>query len=298
MKNYIVRRIGWVFDDDWYNFDGNHDIESIYKTEKEAISRVDHLNHIYFIHMGFTSRPFQLNFNHTKKDEFVSRDNLANLISSNLKIDLAEIYNPRKGFIWKDRFSYLSKLNTKQISKILKEVNLSFFKYYEFNSDNLVLHTFIRNPKLWAKYVDEFTPADEFYSFYDDRDMNDNFRIANTRLECYYYAIEDDYNSIKRKLNEETFYSGELKKISNSPDLLNSIIEQSPNITYNTSKSQLAFDKNVTANELMLLDSVLNDPILLLKEIPVTKSIFKNEEGRSFYQEIKDKYKITTDNNR
>jgi len=296
MKKYMVRRIGWVFDDDWYNYDGNHDVESIYESEEEAISRVNALNHIYFLHMGFESRPFQINFEESKVDEFVSRDKLAELVSSYLEIDMSEIYNPRKGFIWRDQSLYLSKLSTIQISEILNKINLRFFKHYTIESDKCFLFSFMRNPNKWHIYVDEFTSPEEYYHFFDDRDMDNNYRIVNSKLECYYYAINQEYNSITRKLNEEIFYEGEIDTITKTPDLLFSILEQCPNVHFDREYMYLAFSKNVTPNELMQIDSVLIDPILLIKEVPITASILMNESKSSIYKEIISKYKITTDN--
>jgi len=33
MKKYIVRNIAWIFDDDWYNFDGEINLEGIYDSK-------------------------------------------------------------------------------------------------------------------------------------------------------------------------------------------------------------------------------------------------------------------------
>jgi len=297
MKRYLVRRIGWVFDDDWYNYDGNHDVDSVYETEAEAISRVNFLNHICFIHMGFQSRPFQVNFEESKKDQFVKRDKLAELVATYLKIDITEIYNPRRGFTWSDQYVYLNKLSTTQITEILDQIGLSFYNHYAIERDKYFLYTFMRNPQIWSKYMDEFDKPKYYYPFYDDRDLDNNFRIANSKIECYYYAINQRHNSITYQLSNETFYKGELNTLTKTPDLLLSILDQCPNVHFDLEKSCLVFAKTITPNELMQIDAVLIDPVLLTEEKPITDSIFKNESRNKLYSKIASKYKINSDIN-
>ena len=139
MSYFIVRKVGWVFDDDWYNYDGDHDVEGVYHSEKEAKDRVNLLNHIYFLYWGFMSRPFQVKYNAQRQYEFVSRDELAVLVSKYLEVEISELYNPKKGFIWRNESEYLRKLSREQVSNICSKININFFKYYKNLNTKIML---------------------------------------------------------------------------------------------------------------------------------------------------------------
>lgn len=295
MKKYLVRSIGWVFDDDWYNYDGEHDIEGFYDSKDEAIKRVDYLNHRHFLARIFISRPYQLTYNYSLRgEEFMDKNLLAELIAQKIEVEKEEIYNPKKGFIWRNEVEYLNKLSEKQVKEILKALKMTFFKLFEFNAEGEIsLYQFKRNPDLWNRFVEnsDYSNPDDYYIFFDDRDA-DKVRLVSTIRECYYYAINQHYDSITWGLTSEHLICGALKELSYTPELLTQIIKNSTNIKYDPENKLVIFSKDITSEEIMSLDSVLIKPILLIEKVHIDSLPIQQELNSYIYNEIKRKYNI------
>ena len=99
MKKYIIRSIGWIFDDDWYNFDGDHDVVGIYDSKEEAENKVDELNHIYFLDQRFLTRSLQISYIQNEANySLVHENKIASMISKFINVDLDHIYQNGRGF--------------------------------------------------------------------------------------------------------------------------------------------------------------------------------------------------------
>lgn len=292
MKKYVIRSIGWVFDDDWYNYDGPHEIAGVYDHESDAIERVDELNHRHFLSRVFISRRFQLNYGTSSgKEQFLDRNLLAKLIAKNIGVDVQSIYDPQYGFIWRDEIRYLKKLRTAQVKEILETIGLTFFTYVELSEENYFFYKVKRNPILWHRHMEEegYGNPEHYYYLFDDRDA-DKHRLVSTRLEGYFYAVKQEYDPITWKLSQGNMISGSLEDLSKTPNLLEQIVKISENIAYDDSKQTMVFNKAVTPEELMSLDALLLHPILLLEKIPVASLSVYDEENTYLSKEIKKKY--------
>lgn len=294
MKKYLIRRIGWVFDDDWFNYDGEHSIEGVYNTESEVRERHEYLSHIYFLSQSFMSRPFQLNYDHTTNgDKFVDRDLLAQLVAKCINVDIDEIYSPRKGFIWRNEEQYLSKLSRVQVMDILTKLRLSFFNIIEIDTQSYYLYTFKRNPQIWSSILEYeyYTNPNDYYNFYDDSD-SDRLRIVNSKLECYYYATRQGHEPITWRLCEKELIIGSLDKLSDTPNLLSQLIQNCMNLDYNNERQIIVFSKEVTAKELMMLDAVLSEPILIVEKLSLDTIVLESESNTFIHKEINRKYNL------
>jgi len=289
MYKYVVRAIGWVFDDDWYNYDGEHGIEGVYDSKAAAIARIDYLNHVHFLGRVFERRPLQLNYNYSLNDDkFIDRDLLLDLIAKKLGVKKQELSDAKRGFIWED-ISYLKKLSEKQVKDILEKLELSFFTYVELSSNNAHLYKFKRNSDLWSKYYEEsyYGAPNDYYYFFDDRD-DDHLRFVNTKLDCYYYAVSQAHDPITWQLSNDKIISGSIEELSTTPTLLSQVLNNSPNIK--------VFSKAVTPKEIMALDAVLTKPILIIEPVEIDALPIYNAEKNYFYKEIKKIYNLKPTN--
>lgn len=291
MQKYIVRSIGWVFDDDWHNYDGEHDVEGIYATEIEAIKRVDYLNYIYFLGNIDKGRPFQLNYNYSSNgEEFLNRDLLVDLIAKHLGIKKELLFKEGR-FTRSYEENYLSKLSEKQVKDILLTLKLSFFTYVEFKFDNYHLYKFKRNPDIWHKQFESSLESNPhyYYYFFDYRD-SDKIRLVNTKLECYYYAANHDDDSITWQLSSEKMILGTIEELSATPELLIQVIKNSPNISINNINQSIVFSKEVTPQEIMSLDATLTKPILIIEKVPIDELPLFDVTKTYTFKEVKRKY--------
>ena len=136
------------------------------------------------------------------------------------------------------------------------------------------MFSFTRNPKVWSKLLNEYTIPEEVFPFCDDIT---NTRLANSRFECYYFAINEKYDSIAEQLSRDVIYSGELSDFCASPDLFLSVLEQCPNVTYDKQEKSLNFLESLTPEELMQIDTLLINPTILISKVPIDESIISNE---------------------
>ncbi|MDF1695321.1 MAG: hypothetical protein P1U56_05790 [Saprospiraceae bacterium] len=294
MKKYIIRQKGWVFDDDTYNYDGHHDLIGIYDTKEEAMEKVDHFNHVFFLSSAFLRNRYQRNYNYSLNgDSYVKSDNLAALVAKALDVNLDEIYPPRNSLFMKDPEKYLSKLTSAQVKAILLELDFSFFTCIELEKEVDYLFKIKRNPALWKEHEDlsYYSDPDDFYYFDDDRD-SDKHRIVKTKFDCYYYAIFDDSYYIIYELNRDKLLKGPIQHLSDTPALLSQIIENCPAIQYNVEDEVIEFTKEITPVELMSLDAVLSTPILLCEKIKITDIPLLNITNSYVYKEASKKYDL------
>ncbi len=271
MKKYGIRPVGWVFDDDWYNYDGEYEIEELFSTREEAEKRIDeHNQKILLSGWVFTSRSFQLTYSQAEPDiVFVGKSELGKKLAEILDIEVERVYNPKSGFTREMTDTYVKQLSPKQITSALTELGLSFYKLVSFESETQAFYYhFRRNKNLWLKHFDEtyhFT-EDDYLSFKDDSPMEGN-RIALTKKECYYFAVNDPYDPISRQLATFDLLTGSLEELSDTPDLLKSVISNAEHIHYNADKKLIEFDYKVSHESLMALDQVLKEPLIILEKI-------------------------------
>lgn len=271
MKKYVIRSIGWVFDDDWYNFDGEHDIEGIYESEEEAYEKCIKLNSIFFLYHFERLGSYQVNLPgpNLKNVEFVNISWIADYIAEELSFNREEIWGTRTGRL-KGNQQVLSHLNQKQIEVILKHTGLSFFKIYEFNSEEPFLFEFKRNEMIWDVLYDENEdgPPEHFYYFHDDRD-HDQKRAVTSIIECYEFALFSPFSSFEHDLTSRITVKGSLQELSRTPNLLKTVLSTCKQIIYHEEERRLVFKSPSAPEELMRLDAVLIQPILIWEKISI-----------------------------
>lgn len=271
MKKYVIRSIGWVFDDDWYNYDGEHDIEGIYDSQNEANERCLKLNSIFFLYHFERLGSYQVNLPgpNLKKVEFVNISWIADYIVEELNFLREEIRDPRTGQL-KGNQQVLSHLTQKQIEAILDHTGLSFFKIYEFNSEEPFLFEFKRNEMIWDVLYDEneYGRPEYFYHFHDDRDHHQK-RAVTSIIECYEFALLSPFSSFEHDLTSRITIKGSLQELSRTPNLLKAVLSTCKQIVYHAEERRLVFSPPSVPEELMRLDAVLIQPILIWEKVSI-----------------------------
>lgn len=270
MKKFVIRHIGWIFDDDWYNFDKESSIQGVYNSKEEAIKKKRSLDYESFLSHSFYLHQYQYNYNWQKEEaKFIDVQKIAIYLSKKLNVHKHQIID-RKSNQFKNHNNILSKTTEDHVAEILNITNLEFFRIIEFDSEDIFFYYTKKNPDLWESKFDPYSynNLDHFY-YYVDESFVSNKRISKTIKECYEIAITDTSEGIVYKLIQYSPIQGDLDELSNTPSILESIIEQSKNISYDSDKKIILFKKELTADELMALDAVLIHPVLSPEKVSI-----------------------------
>lgn len=273
MKKYVIRSIGWVYDDDWYNYDGAHDIEGVYDSREEAEARCQRLNANYLLAYFPYLRRYQLKFGYgsARNPEFVDNTKMALFLAKELGVHPHQFIDRRTKQISVAR-NIIDELKSRPalVAQAMKLGGLHFFKLFEFEEDHLYLFHFKKNPEVWrklyeAKFSNLYPDPNFFYYYYDEREA-DHRRAVQTIKECYEYAVTYEHHPIGWQLQLSTLITGTLAELSPTPDLLLGVLSNTKHISYQE-EGHLAFDKDVTPEELMSIDAVLKQPLLLMEKV-------------------------------
>lgn len=293
VKKYIIRNIGWFYDDEQYNFDGEQRVEAIYERKSEALNRVDELNHMYFMALVFINTVFQsLYTNYEGSEEHINRDRLARLIADAIDVDVDTFYSPRKGFFLKNDGPYKELLTKKHVKEILAQLKFKFFICSEVEEGNIAFYKFKRNPEVWSPVLirDQYMTPEELYDYYYNEEGSE-LRLVRTKAECYFYAL-NSWDPIRYELNHDKLISGTYEALSTTPDLLAQVIKNSPHIAYDETGKYLVFHKEVTPEEVMSLDSVLKHPILIIEEHILDEKSITNKSDDYYYKALRKKFSV------
>lgn len=271
MKRFVVRSIGWVFDDDWYNYDGEYDVEGVYLSRKDAVQRRNYLNHKRFLDFFSYLSRFQIDYDYhlNNTPKFVDVKRIAVLMAKRLELKEEDLFDNRYNRLNDDK-NIKEKITTDLVDEVLTDNHFTFYKIIEFNTEDIYFNYFKRNPIVWNKFYNEteYGEEDYYYYFYDDRDA-DIKRAVGSIKECYEYAIKHPYSSILYTLLNKKLIQGEFSALSETPNILKSIIDESSNIEYDTTNESVLFKQGISIEELMALDAVLINPIILIEKVKV-----------------------------
>jgi len=268
MKRYIIRSVGWIFDDYWYNFDGDYDVEGVHDTEEEALERKKYLNHKHFLNYFSSLDRFQLNYGYEtgESTSLIDVKKILLLISNKLNISEEQILNTGYSTLIYDEL-ITEEESIELVDEILKVNGFSFFRIIEFESEDIFFYQTKRNPKVWSKFYNKSMSGEEEWYYYFHLDGRDERRAVRTKKECYEYAINEAYSELRNQLHKHKLIKGKINELSATPAILENILRESKNIGYDN--ESIIFKHSVSAEELMMLDSVLINPILLLEKVKI-----------------------------
>jgi len=276
MKKYVLRSVGWIFDDDWYNFDDVHDLVGIYNTKEEAVEKKVALDFLFFLYQFPYLSRYQLKFlNHAPKEnpEFVDVKKARILLAEKLNLKEEELFdfNSRPPDFRKDKKQLLKNIPQVELHQIMKSIKLEFFKIYEFDEDEIFFYHFKKNPffSAWNIYEEE----EPNYYFYDGRDRDPLVKRAVTTIkEAYEFALQksDGFGqTIGPILTRKVLIKGDFSDLSHIPQILESIIQNSETISFDVDSKSIKFKAPIAVEELMALDSVLKEPLLILEKVGI-----------------------------
>jgi len=277
MKKYVLRSLGWIFDDDWYNFDDVQDLEGVYNSQEEATERKQYLDFIFFLNFFPYLGRYQIKFweySSYQKPEFVDVKKARTLLAKKLNLSKEKLFDSDDYYqdIRVEKKHLLKNIPLQDISEIMKSIKLEFFKIVEFDSEEIFFYHFKRNRILdcWEVMNMHGIHENELY-FYDGRDRNPMAkRAVSTIKEAYEFALRfDGYSSIESELIQHPAIQGDFSELSQMPKVLESIIQNSKSISYDLDSKTVKFTKPIAIDELMALDSVLKNPVLIVEKVGI-----------------------------
>ncbi|MFK7934510.1 MAG: hypothetical protein AB8G22_13445, partial [Saprospiraceae bacterium] len=126
MKQYVIRSIGWVFDDDWYNYDGEHDIVGCYSYKAEDDEKCKILNHQYFFDYFPVRRKFQLNYCFKPAYKFLDTEKIIEFLANYLGLDKEKLAKQLDRI--DNNLEIKQSISPEIIEQILNEHHFTFFK--------------------------------------------------------------------------------------------------------------------------------------------------------------------------
>jgi len=175
MKKYVLRSLGWIFDDDWYNFDDVQDLVDIYDSKEEAIQKKQYLEFLLFLNQLPYIGRYQTKFldsNLKLKPEFIDTKKAQTLLAEKLNLKKEELFESDSHYpsFFHNKKHLLKNVSLIDIQEIMEAINLNFFRIIEFDSEEIFFYHIKKNNGLseWGTWEEDNS---DFY-FYDSRDRN------------------------------------------------------------------------------------------------------------------------------
>lgn len=174
MKQYIIRKIGWAYDDSNYYTDGEQEVVEIFDNYESAIEFNNRLNRSYLFY-NFEQLYRYLFFDDFTKNKthLINSQNLHEYLVKGLNFNATILLHPGR---WVE-YEYLMFLNpptNEQLDKILTLSGLSFFKIIEVEKENSLRFYKAKTNARYLRYNGHY-----LYSKVNEKD-----RIFNTCQEA------------------------------------------------------------------------------------------------------------------
>lgn len=258
---YLLREIGWVFNDSTYDNDGKYHTLEIFESKVEAEKRKIELEYEYFlnkidfIHRYESYGDYKRNFRDFKQKVTTF---LVDEFDLNPTIRLIGHYGYCASM-------FLRELSQEDVQKILDVMNIEFISIVQ------------REETTPLQYEAKLNP---FY--YEGReeylwDYNGNKKLKfDSKSEAIKRFIEKEYHFYHFTYNKNPKLTGSLSQISDLPELLKSLIAANSHIDYDN--ETLVIDREIDYKSIQELNELLKEPIIIFEEFQtkITDEKFEN----------------------
>jgi len=260
---YLVREVGWVFNDSTFDNDGHYRTVEIFDSEIQAKAKKEELEFEYFLH--------RLEFIHRYESYGNYKENFRNYKSKITKCLVQEFnLNPTiqlMGHYGYSSFMFLQELNPGDVQKLLEVMNIDFFSIVEIEDSKQLQYEAKLNP-IYYEGREEY--------LWDYHGTN-RLRF-DTKLEAFKRFIKEEYHFYHFTFNKNPKLAGTLNEISELPDVLNTLIQSTTELEY--LNEELILLRESSPNIILQLNELLKEPILLFDEVEINKS--KNKFDSDF----------------
>ena len=252
---YLLREVGWVFNDSTYDNDGLYRNLALYATKSEAHARKKALEFEYFINrLDFIHRYESYGDYRQHFKDFKLR--VANYLIEHYGLNPTLKLAGHRGYALS---MFLQELTPEDVQEILTVMNIDFFSIIEVNETNQVQYEVQLNPI--------YLNGQEDY-LWDDEGLN-KLRF-DTKLAAYQRFILNEYRFHHFSFNRQPRLKGQLSELSDMPGLLESLISANAGLKY--TDGELTISDEIGAKLLLQLDELLNVPILLFEAVERVES--------------------------
>lgn len=261
---YILREIGWVFNDSTYDNDGNYRTIEVFDTLEEAREVQKELNYDYFC------RKFGFLHSYEAYGDFLTNFKPYKEKVSNYLIDKFG-FNPTIRLQGKYDYStsmFLNKPTIKEVEELLKVMNISFFSVTETDGQSRIQYE--------AKINGYYLGREDEYLW--DTNGNKRLLFVTKREAIERFLKEHNYFLLLiAKIQNNARLVGSLESLSDLPSVLQSLINHSDHLLYKNGRLTLA--KEMEADVFLQLNELLKEPFVKFeeKEVEIIWPTFENE---------------------
>lgn len=280
MKQYLIRNVGWVYDDSLYFNDGLYHNVAIFDTAEEALIEAEELNREFLIQrLSFIHR--HQTWTNFKADFANWRNSVHDFLITEFDFNPTILLYPFSKEL--SIFMFARRPSVEQLDRLAKQTKVEFFKVVEIDDST---------PFFYAKLNPAYGEGDEYLATY----LTEEHMIFSSKKEAVAHYRKTFEHSAEALRNHQNVLSGSLAKLSRLPAHLQSLINASPGLSYDG--KTLKVSASVSDETLTSLNELLTQAFLLfeqtaLKEIPpFSANDIKNvkKENRSDWQTVEKRF--------
>lgn len=254
MSKYLLRNIGWPYNDSTYEFDGEQRVVEIFDTKEEAIQRRDYLNREYLLYNLNCIERFEVwGENYQKHFEKVNNC-LVSQFGFNPSVALYSYFASSYSI-----FMFWEKPDDKSLDQLVELFGVRFFSIIEISAEDHVHFFTAKINELYTSYPDEY-----LMDYHGAQNMY--FASYMEAYERFISELEDELYGIKSD-EGNLILKGSVEDLTNLPHIFSSVIDESGYLKYENNALIIAY--NIDAQTFSKVNPLLKNPILLFEKEPL-----------------------------
>ena len=260
MKQYIIRRIGWGFNDSEYFLDGDAEIIQIFTDAVEAADFKKHLERESFSHLFALCHRYVFAPDFVKNNTAVAkRVRLHEYLVNEQSFSPTLLIHPRRWVNYEESM-FLTPLSNEDIDHMIELVNIDFYKLIEVNNkDEFEL--------IRVKFKSAYLGEDMFICHSGG---TEGPMIFNSRIEAVEAFLRSSFSNSQYYKNGLLNINGTIGEIARLPTILEDYITKNDTVYF--SDCTLTISKDIDTKTFLQVNELLANPILVYEQIPL-KSI-------------------------
>lgn len=273
MKEYIIRKVGWAYDDSDYQYDGESGIVDWFVSKKEAIAKAKMLNRRYLLSNFWQLAKYDLEGQKTI-DYVTRRKKLDAYLVDELGFNpTIKLYPQFKNSY--DFGMFLKPPSDEQVDKIVELSGIEFFRVIEVDKEY---------PIFYKAYIvaDYIFRQEKVYLHHRE---NYEHVLFNRQIDAFKSFKNHKYNfqDVFSSRSEKSILNGTPEKLSLLPRVFEDFIARNKGLSYEKEKLNVSGDIDILA--LQQLNELLKKPFLQFEEVTITDDLIV-EEGTVYQAEI------------